>query len=142
MSDLTKQRVGRAVDLLASAARTASENGDEKRIDRTEAGLIATLDVTVDESTAADKLDVKIQTKPNGQDWVDVVSFTQHDGNVGAKRYVAKVSATEPQAMFTDAALAAGSVRHLIGDQWRAVATVTDDSGNASFTFSVSLLPI
>jgi len=139
---LSDQRTARFRELLESAARAASANGDSVRLPHTQVGIIFTLDVTVDESTAADKLDVSVQTKIDGTNWIDVVAFTQHAGNAGAKRYVAKVSGTAAESMFTNTALAAGSIRNLIGDEWRVSATVTDDSGSASFTFSVTALAV
>jgi len=106
-------------------------------------GVYLTLDVTVDESTTADKLDVSVDTKVDGENWTTVCSFTQHAGDAGAARYVAKIIGDGvAQAMFTNAALAAGSIRNLIGNEWRSVATITDDSGNAAFTFTVTMEPI
>jgi len=134
-----------AVELLASAARTTSSNGDAVRLldgakqaNQCVRGIIASLDVTVDESTLADKLDVYIQMKPDGTNWLDVVHFTQHDGNAGAKRYVAKILAGAAESVFeVSSALAESTVRNLLGDEWRVRWAITDDSSSASFTFSV-----
>jgi len=139
-----------AVVMLASAARTASANGDSVRLldgpksaGQDVAGIVFTLDVTVDEQTGADKLDVYIQTKADGSNWLDVVHFTQHDGNVGAKRYTAKIAADAAQAVFeAGSALAEDAVRNLFGVEWRVRVVIVNDSTNASFTFSVSATPI
>jgi len=102
-----------------------------------------TLDVTVDESTAADKLDVYVQTKLDGTNWTDVAHFTQHDGNAGAKRYLTKIIAQIAQAEFeVGSALGAAGVRNLLGDEWRVRWAITDDSQSASYTFSVAACPM
>ena len=139
-----------AVVMLASAARTASANGDSVRLldgpksaGQPASAISFVLDVTVDEQTAADKLDVYIQTKADGTNWLDVVHFTQHDGNVGAKRYLAKIAAAAAEAMFeVGSALAEDAVRNLFGVEWRVRVVIVNDSTNASFTFSVSATPI
>lgn len=131
--------------LLASGTMAASANGASRRLPGLNdvQGLAFVLDVTADESTAADKLDVYVQTKLDLTNWVDVVHFTQHDGNVGAKRYVTKILAGGAEAEFeVSAALAEASVRDLIGDEWRVRVVVTDDSGSATFTFSVYACPM
>lgn len=132
--------------LASSAARTATGNGDSVKLlhrSRDYVGLQFTLDVTADESTAADKLDVFIQTKADGTNWVDVAHFTQHDGNAGAARYHTKIVKHLAEAEFLNAtALAEASVRDLFGEEWRARWAITDDSGSASYTFSVVAMPI
>ncbi len=131
-----------AVTLQASAAKTATGNGSEVRMDVASAYAF-TLDVTVDESTVADKLDVFVQTKLDGTNWTDVVHFTQHDGNAGAKRYVTKIASQLGEAEFeVGSALAEATVRDLMGDAWRVRWAVVDDSGSASFTFSVTGVPM
>jgi hypothetical protein len=133
------------VTAAASAARTATGNTQSTpfTLPRGMQACVFMLDVTVDESTSADLLDVYVQTRFNGEDWIDVVHFTQHLGNAGATRYIAKVTAALAEAEFlTSAALAAAGVRNLIGDDWAIRWTVVDDSTNASFTFSVSACPI
>jgi hypothetical protein len=129
--------------LLASAARTATSTGEAVRLPGTVSAIAFTLDVTVDESTAADTLDVYIQTKLDGTNWTDVVHFPQHVGNAGAKRYIAKITAVPTLAGFeVGTALGAGEVRDLLGDDWLVRFDVTDDSGSASFTFSVVACPM
>ena len=131
-----------SITLAASAARTTTGSGSEVRLDKGVRSFQFVLDVTVDESTAADKLDVYIQTKVDDTNWVDVVHFTQHDGNTGAARYFAKICADVATSAFANsAALAEANVRNFFGPAWRVRWAVTDDSGNASFTFSVTLCP-
>lgn len=141
MPATTQQRADEGVSLAASEARTTSDTGEVEMIRRPIAGLIAVLDVTAAATGAGDTLDVVVQTRI-GSKWVDVVHFTQVVGNGGAKCHVAKVSGTEPQAMYeVGTALAAGSIRNVLGDQWRAKWTIA--SGTApSFTFSVTIAPI
>jgi len=133
-----------AVTLLASAARTAATgDGSAVKLPALINAAAFTLDVTVDESTTADKLDVFVQTKLDGTNWTDVAHFTQHDGDAGAERYVTKITADGAEAEFLNsAALAEASIRDLFGDEWRVRWAITDDSGSASYTFSVSACPM
>jgi hypothetical protein len=102
-----------------------------------------TLDVTVDEETVDDTLDVFVQTKIDGTNWIDVVHFPQHVGNAGAKRYIEKVAATPAFGGFENGTtLGVGEVRDLVGDDWRVRFDIVDDSTNASFTFSVTACPM
>ena len=98
------------------------------------------LDVTAAATEVDDTLDAFIQTTIDGTNWIDVVAFTQVLGNGGAKRHVAKILRSEPQAMFeASATLAAGSIRHILGKRYRARWVITDaGADNASFTFSVT----
>jgi hypothetical protein len=101
------------------------------------------LDVTAATVAADDTLDVKVQCRLDGTNWVDVVSFTQCLGNGGAKRHFAKIDAGIAQAMFENATgLAAGNVRNLIGEVWRTVHTQADADGDGSFSFSVTACPM
>lgn len=135
------------IELLASSARTASENGSEVRPFEGMGdvrGAAFELEVSAAATDAADTLDVKVQTSFDGTNWVDIVYFTQVLGNGGAKRYVAKVSAGDGEDMFENGtALTAGQVRNLLGLRYRAVATIVD-SGDAdqSFTFGVYAIPM
>ena len=133
------------VVMQASSVQTATNAGVASvRLPIADAyGFI--LDVTVDESTVADKLDVFIQTRfdDGGENWLDVVHFTQHDGNAGAKQYVTKTVKALVQTEFeVGSALAEANVRHLMGDEWRVRWTVLDDSGSASYTFSLTAIPM
>jgi len=136
-----------AVSLADSSARIANGSGSAVRLlqglEKIATALAFVLDVTVDEQTSADKLDVYIQTKLDAVNWVDVQRFTQHDGNLAAKRYFAKITAQAALTEFENAAaLSEASKRDLLGLEFRARWVITDDSGNASFTFSVTAIPI
>jgi hypothetical protein len=100
------------------------------------------LDVTAAATDAGDTLDVKVQTLLGGAVWVDAVHFTQVLGNGSALKHVAKIMADTAQAMFADGALGAGSVRHLMGDEWRVHYTQVDGDSNGSFTFTVNACPM
>lgn len=127
----------------ASAVDSTSTGTTAKRLPGWARAFAFTLDLTVDESTASDLLDVFVQTKLDGTNWTDVVHFTQHAGNAGAKRYIEKVAASPAFAGFeVGTALGAGAVRDLIGDDWRVRYTITDDSGSAAFTFTVHACPM
>jgi len=141
---LQKFKTSEAVTLIASAAQTAASGyGAAKRLPGMVRAFAFTLDVTVDESTAADLIDVFVQTKADGSNWTDVVHFPQHVGNAGAKRYIEKVTAGPAFAGFeVGTALAAGEVRDMLGDDWRVRFEINDDSGSASFTFSVTACPM
>jgi hypothetical protein len=132
-----------SVTLVASAVVTADSTGTtEVRLPVCNAvGFV--LNCTAAATDVGDILAAFIQTRV-GDMWVDVVAFTTVLGNGGAKRYFAKVSAGLAETMFENAsALAAGSVRNLHGDAWRARYTVTDAStDNASFTFSITAIPM
>lgn len=126
--------------LLASAARTATGVSDSVRLPDAPNGYAFVLDVSAAATEGADTLDLAVQTKLDGTNWVSVVAFTQVTGNGGVKRHIAKVSSNGAQAMFENAAaFAAGSIRNLVGDEWRCSWAITDSgTDNASFTFSVT----
>lgn len=132
------------ITLVASAAATATGTGSiTARLPAFVHGVVFCLDVTAAATATGDTLDVLVQTRI-GANWVDVVAFTQVLGDGGAKRYYAKISATEAQDDFESASgLSAGAVRNLIGDEWRARWAITDaDTEDVSFTFSVTACPM
>lgn len=134
-------------ELLASAARTATSDGSNETVVthvRPPNAMAFILDVTAAATEAGDTLDVFVQTKLDGTNWVDIVAFTQVTGDGGTKRHVAKVIAGAAEAMFEDSAtLSAGSVRDLLGDGFRPRWDITDSgTDNASFTFSVRMIPM
>lgn len=143
MASLSQRQFAYATT-LTSGTVTTTGTGTAAFIRDTTAGVLLQLDVTAAATSSGDTLDVKVQTTIDGTNWMDVCYFTQVLGDGGAKRFVCKVSATEPQALFAaTTALTAGNVRHVIGDQWRAVWAITDaTTQDASFTFSVTALPI
>lgn len=143
---LQQRRLGYTETLLAAGtiATAGTAYSAAMTIKDPVGGLVLELDVTAAAAASGDTMDVTVQTLMDGTNWIDVCHFTQLLGNGGAKRYLAKISATEPQAMFEVAtALTAGNVRHLIGDRWR-VQTVLVDGGahGQSFTLAVYATPI
>ena len=124
--------------LEASSAKTVTGNSAAASIcpfNPTEAFF--ELDLTAAAAASGDTLDVKIQTKSPGGNWVDVVAFTQILGDGGTKRYFAKVNEALAETMFENAtALSAGSVRNLLGTEWRAAWTIA--GATQTFTFAVN----
>lgn len=129
------------VSLAPSAARTESSAGLDavSGFGRCRAAEFQ-LNVTAAATDAGDTLDVFVQTTIDGVNWIDIAHFTQVLGNGGAKRFIAKVSGELAETMFeVGSALAAGSVRNVLGDQYRVRYDVVDaGTDNASFTFSVA----
>jgi len=140
MAELMKRITFEATEVLASTTETATAAGDAVRLQSQVNALGFTLDVTDADAAGGDTLDVYVQTKLDASDWTDVVHFTQVLGNGGAVRHIARVSAGLAQTMFAvSAALTAGNVRHLLGDEWRVRWVVS--GGTAEFTFSVVAVP-
>ncbi len=131
--------------VVASAARTADGNTQSASVRLPVAQAYGfVLDVTASATDAGDTLDAFVQTKI-GDNWVDVVHFTQVAGNVGAaKRYVAKVIPGVATAEFENGtALGAAAVRNLAGDEWCARWAIADSGdANQSHTFSIVALPM
>jgi len=129
------------VTLFASAVVTAQNTGDPGvAVSGIRNGVIFTLDVTAAATLVGDTLDVYVQALTMAGKWVDVVHFTQLMGNGSTKQYRAKILAGTAEAMFENAsALAAGSVRNIIGDLFR---MRCDVAGSPSFTFSLTALAI
>jgi hypothetical protein len=111
-------------------------------IPRSPNGIELSLNLTNAGTDLADTLDVKVQTKIGGN-WVDVAYFAQMTGTGGTKQFMAKLM---PQTAFSigdvAAALTAGNVRHLIGDEWQVLYTVVDANSNSAFVFNVTGRPI
>jgi hypothetical protein len=129
--------------LLASVTATTTSTGTTAtRIPDHQEAVIAYLDVTAAATgDALDKLDVYVQTKI-GDEWLDVIRFTQIDGDSGAVTYVAKVEVNTACAEYeTGTGLAEANARDIIGDQWRTRYVITDGAGAGthSFTFSVTI---
>jgi hypothetical protein len=127
------------IELLASAARTATGTGTAVSGLGEWKSIVLQLDVTAAATAVGDTLDVFVQTTIDGTNWVDVHHFTQVLGNGGAKRYYAKVAGDIALTEFENgAALAAAASRSIVGDKYRIRWAITDaDTVNASFTFSV-----
>lgn len=136
-----------ATTLLASTTETATDNNQATPVKLASLanGFVFVLDVTAAATEAGDLLDVFVQTKADGTNFVDVVHFTQVLGNGGAKRFYAKINADVVMTEFENAtALGAAAVRDIIGDEWAIRWAITDvaTTGNASFTFSVIACPM
>ncbi len=134
-----------AVALQASGAETDTGTGTVTGVlPGGVNGVILTLDVTVAATAVGDTLNVFVQTKTDGTNWVDVCHFTEVVGDGGAKQYVDKIHAHGAVTMFeTGAALSASAQRDLIGSAWRCRWVVVDaDTDDASFTFSVVAVPM
>jgi len=142
---MQRRNVTEAVTVLSSAARTTNSTSASVTLPHMVNALGFVLDVTAGATTSGDKLDVTVQTKldgPDGNQWIDVVAFAQTLGNAANKTHIEKISASVVEAGFEiGSALAAGNVRNLIGDVWRASWTVTNANA-ASFTFSVTACPM
>lgn len=125
--------------LLPSATREASGTGDEYLADGGWRRLWLALDVDSAADDALDALDVFVQTTIDGTNWIDIAHFSQVAGNDSPSTRVLKVSMLDALTEFeASASLAAGNVRSIFGAQYRARWEITDNTGNASFTFSVT----
>lgn len=141
---LTKKRDHDVVTLatVTSAGAVGSTNTDSVRLPGMVNAMSFVCDVSAAATDAGDTLNIKVQTMIDGTNWVDVVFFTEILGNGGAKRFVAKIQANTVEALFSDAALTAGNIRHLLGDEWRVNYVQVDADANASFTWSVKACPM
>ena len=130
-----------ATALLASTvdALAHTVTGSGVGLPRPSNAVQLVLNVTAASAAGGDTLDVKVQTLIDGVTWVDVCYFTQVLGSGGAKIHIAKLLASTVQAMFLNAVLTAGNIRHLFGDSWRVVYTTV---GTGSFTFGVTATPM
>ena len=143
---LQKKTSHDAIELLAAttpAAGAVDTAGSAVRLPGMVNGFAFILDVTAAATDVGDTLDVQVETKLDGTNWVPVAHFTQVLGNGGAKRYVAKIVAGLAEDDFEDsAALGASAVRHLLGDEWRVAYVQVDGNSDAAFTFSVVACPM
>ncbi len=133
-----------SIQIFSGTGINASGNGSTVNLPRPISCIIFELDLTAIATLVGDTLDVVIQTQIDSQlatpNWVDVVHFTQALGNGGAKRFFAKLVAPVAEAMFENGtALAAGSIRNILGDVWRVKYTV-GGSAVASFTVHARVL--
>lgn len=135
------------VTLVDSAAVTATSAGtDAVRLPTIDvlSAIAFTLDVTVAATTVGDTLNLAVQTMLDGSNWTDVVRFTLVLGNGSAVRHIEKIRVGADEAGFeVGSALGAGAVRNLLGDEYRCIWTIVDETAdNASFTFSVHAQPM
>lgn len=127
---------------VTSTGAIAGTNTDAVRLPGMVNAMSFVCDVSAAATDAGDTLDIKVQTMIDGTNWVDVIHFTQVLGNGGAKRFVAKIMADTAEALFSDAAIAAGTIRHLLGDEWRVNYVQVDADANSSFTWTVKACPM
>ena len=134
------------VTLMASAVKTVTGTSTAVRMPGMVNAFVFTMDLTNAATEVDDTLDVAVQTKVDGTNWVDVAHFTRILGNGdNTQRYGMKVTAGGSQAIYTaTTALAAGNaVRNLIGDEWRVRWTIVDNGAdNATFTLRVTACPM
>lgn len=125
-----------SVALQDSAVQTTTGQSAAVKLPYEFKAVTFELDLTAAATVVGDTLDVTIQTKVDQANWADAVHFTQAVGNGGTKRFFATLTTGINQAMYENAtALAAGSVRNVWGDEWRASWVIAGAS--PSFTFSV-----
>jgi len=132
------------ISLMDSAAKTLTGASDAVRLPGMVNAFAFTLNLTNAATDNADTLDVKVQTKIDGTNWVDVAAFTQILGDgANAQRYTMKIVAGAAQAILTTTAtLAADAVQHILGDEWRVRWLITDVDVDATFTFGVTAMPM
>lgn len=129
--------------LLASAVQAATGNnqptsGNGVLIPDCPNGVLLELDVSAGGVGSGDTLNVYVQTRIDGKNFVDVAAFTQVLGNAAVKRYYVTLNSSQATTMFENAtALTAGLTRNILGNDW-AVRWVIAGSGPPSFTFSVT----
>lgn len=133
------------IELLASAARTASGNQEITSIpdlDLVDSAVLL-LDVTAAATVAGDTLNLRLQ---QGFDdalgaivtWDDFLSFTQVLGNGGAVRHIASFHRNvvpESELRVPSSALAAGVLQGPVTKRWRWNWTIAGATPN--FTFRV-----
>lgn len=131
--------------LLASVTNTSSANDTivPSKDFGSAVSAVLMLDVTVDESTAADKLNVYLDHSPDGgTTWDEFAHFTEHDGNVGATKYLLFWTSlvtpeTEGRTPTTGSLAENNVLQGPVGSTWRVRSVIVDDSGSASYTYSV-----
>src|SRR5262245_3649954 len=140
---LTKKAFDATTVLASQTTSTTNTGTAAVKLPYPPSALAFVLDVTAAATDVVDTLDLYVQTKLDGTNWVDIIHFTQVVGNGGAKRFIAKVSASLAEAMFNNATvLGGGTVRNLLGDEYRVRWDITDADFNCSFTFSVVACPM
>ncbi len=128
---------------ITTTGAIASTNTASVRLPGMVNAIVFVCDVSAAATDTADTLNIKVQTKVDGTNWVDVIHFTEILGDGGAKRFVAKLLANTAETLFADAVLAAGTtVRHLLGDEWRINYVQVDADADSSFTWKVTACPM
>lgn len=137
-------RVGNAASLVDSGAISVTGNSGTPttRLPAMMNAVSVTMNVTAAATSAADTLDVFVQTKIRNN-WLDIMHFPQLTGNGGTKQYTQKCLAGAAEGSFEHgSALGASAVRNLLGDEYRARWSAVDANGNAEWTFSMAITPM
>jgi len=131
------------VELADESAATATGTGTAVAAPGGRIGAMQFIfDLTSAASTGSDTLDVYVETTLDGTNWIEIVHFAQVTGSATTYQMAGKIVAGLKEDLFTTSAtLAASAHRDLFGSQYRAKWTITDDSGSASFAFTVNMLP-
>lgn len=96
-------------------------------------------------SSTSGTLNVAIQTRLRGSsDYVDVLAFTQiANPSTAIAFHFGKICADSTMATFSAASsLAAGGVRHMLGDEWRVRYTATAATSTVNWTCEVTAIPM
>lgn len=129
--------------LDSTTTSDATGEGDSIRLPGFVHGIAFIFDLTAAKTDNADTLDVYVQTYLGEIGWVDVVHFTQIEGDGSPATYCSKVHADGSATEFElSDSLAASSARHILGDEWRVRWEITDADADAEFTFSVHACPM
>ena len=129
--------------LMSSTAITASGNGTvEALFPGMVSGLSLTCNVASAGSSSGDKLDMYVQTKIDGSNWLDVCHFGQVLGDSTGIRMMDKIHANGSVTAFASTdVLAAAAQRDLLGSEWRARWVITS-STDPTFSASVYAQPM
>jgi len=129
--------------LVSSTAITASGNGTvEALFPGSISGMVLTCNIASAGSSSGDKLDMYVQTKIDGSNWLDVCRFAQVLGDSTGIRMMDKIHANGSVAAFASTdALAAAAQRDLLGSVYRARWVITS-STDPTFSASVYAQPM
>ena len=98
------------------------------------------LDVTAALNDAGDDLDVTVEGSLDNTNWFEVLSFVQVQGEGSAIQHYAPIQPLGNSTEFTGAGVVSpGSSINVFANYYRVRWTITEDEGNASFTFSVGV---
>jgi hypothetical protein len=129
-------------DIMADTEEYVIYSGQGYKVPHGVTEIVVILNITVDVTATADKLDVYVDTSfEDGAygSWVNIGHFTQHDGDGTPSKYVMAFKATPPaaQTAIVDTDLAESTSLQIgFGDRIRIRGSVTED-GTAAFTFEV-----
>ena len=141
---LQRSKAHEVITLSASSAKTATGGSVSTRLPGMVSAYAFTRDITATAGSAGDTLDLCVQTKLDGTNWTDIAHFAQATGDDNTSRHILKIVADLAQAEVDVAgsALAVSTVRHLLGDEYRAYWTINANTGSCSFTYSCIAEPM